>query len=67
MTYDEFAHKVEFYAHSLHHEHYFGPGTGLAGIMEPRWADTDNETRNKWRCKARDLMLQSEKFIQDSM
>jgi hypothetical protein len=67
MTTEVFAHKVEFYAQSLHYQHTFGPGTGLTGILEPRWLELSNGERNSWRAKARDLLLQSEKFIQDSM
>jgi hypothetical protein len=67
MTTEVFAHKVEFYAQSLHYQYNFGPGTGLTGILEPRWLELSNGERNKWRRQARDLLLQSEKFIQDSM
>lgn len=63
MTTEEFARAVEFYAESLHYRYHHGPGTGLTGLIEPRWVDLDPEVRDRWRYRARALLFESEAFI----
>ena len=63
MKTEEFARSVEFYAERLHYRYNHGPGTGLKGLLEPRWIEMPPNIRDQWRHQARALFFESEVFI----